>query len=65
MNKKDQKRFDKLMEASRNTSFEAAEAMDCGDLYKWTKLQYRAEGLRKKGKEIESKMAETRSKKDD
>ena len=54
MNKKDQERFDKLMQDARDITFEAAEAMDRRDLAEWTRLQNRAEGLRKKANEIKS-----------
>jgi hypothetical protein len=52
MNKKDQERFDKLMEAASDAAYEAAEAMDRADLEEWNKLQDRAESLRNKANKI-------------
>lgn len=52
MNKKDQARFDKLMEEARDAACQAAEAMDRDDLEEWNKLQDRAEALRDNAKKI-------------
>jgi hypothetical protein len=52
MNKKEQERFGKLMEAARDTAFEAAEAMDRRDLKEWNRLQDGAEALRNKSERV-------------
>ena len=55
MNKAEQRRFDKLMQAAHDASFEAAEAMDRADVQGWTKLQERADTLRKMAAAIDVK----------
>jgi hypothetical protein len=54
MTKKDQARLAKLMQAARDAAFEAAEAMDRGEVKEWARLQDRAQDLRAQQRRLKS-----------
>ena len=54
MDKDKQDRYSQLIQAAKDSSFEAAEAMDRGDLKTWNELQDRAAALWKEASTLKS-----------
>jgi uncharacterized protein Yka (UPF0111/DUF47 family) len=63
MDKDRQDRHSQLMQAAKDAAFEAAEAMDRGDVKTWNELQDRAAALRKEAGRLKSTHAPKRVKK--
>lgn len=63
MNKEEQDRYTALIQAAKDTAFEAAEAMDRRDVETWNRLQDRAAELRKEAQSLKSTRPRTSGKK--
>ncbi len=65
MDEEKEDRYSQLIQAAKDTAFEAAEAMDRGDLKAWNDLQDRAAELRKEAGRLKRTHPPKRGKKGD
>jgi hypothetical protein len=65
MDKDKQDRYSQLTQTAKDAAFEAAEAMDRGDLKTWNELQDRASEFRKEARKLKSTPPPKRGEKGD